>query len=245
MGSLKNKVAIVTGSSRGIGRAIAERFAEDGAAVVINYAHSTGEAGDVVAGIQAKGGKAIAIQADMGVVADIRRLFKEAVAALGHVDIVVNNAGSPGRPNLITGVTEKEFDEVFAVYGRGPFFVMQEAAGVLPDGGRIINISTVLTAMLPPFTATYAGSKSAMEAFSSVLAMELASRRITVNTVLPGAVETKLLRDLPKELTDTLKERTPFGVGQPRDIAGLVAFLAGEEGQWITNEKIRCDGGAR
>lgn len=245
MGSLKDKVAIVTGSSRGIGRAIAERFADDGAAVAVNYAHSAGEARDVVAGIEAKHGKAIAIQADMGVVADIRRLFQETIAAFGHVDIVVNNAGSPGRPNLIAAVTEQEFDEVFAVYGRGPFFVMQEAARALPDGGRIINISTVLTAMLPPFTATYVGSKSAMEAFSSVLAMELAPRRITVNTILPGAVETKMLRDLPKELTDALKERTPLGVGQPRDIAGMVAFLASDEGQWITNEKIRFDGGVR
>jgi 3-oxoacyl-[acyl-carrier protein] reductase len=245
MGSLKNKVAIVTGSSRGIGRAIAERLAEDGAAVAVNYAQSADEARGVVAGIEAKGGKAVAIQGNMGVVADIRRLFKETLAAFGHVDIVVNNAGSPGRPNMIAGVTEEEFDEVFAVYGRGPFFVMQEAGRALPDGGRIINISTVLTAMLPPYTATYVGSKSAMEAFSSVLAMELAPRRITVNTVLPGAVETKLLRDLPKELTTALIERTPLGVGQPHDIAGMVAFLAGEEGQWITNEKIRFDGGVR
>ena len=245
MGSIKEKVAIVTGSSRGMGRAIAERLAEDGAAVAVNYAHSADEARGVVATIKSKGGKAIAIQGNVSVVADIRRLFKETLAAFGHVDIVVNNAGSPGRPNMIAGVTEEEFDEVFAVYGRGPFFVMQEAARALPDGGRIINISTVLTTMLPPYTATYAGSKSAMEAFSSVLAMELAPRRINVNTVLPGAVETKLLRDLPKELTSALIERTPLGVGQPRDIAGIVAFLAGEEGQWITNEKIRFDGGVR
>jgi 3-oxoacyl-[acyl-carrier protein] reductase len=122
---------------------------------------------------------------------------------------------------------------------------MQEAARVLPDGGRIINISTVLTALLPPFTATYVGSKAAMEAFSAVLAAELAPRGITVNTVLSGAVETKLLRDLPKEIVAGLEQRTPLGMGQPSDIAGLVAFLAGEEGRWITNEKIRCDGGIR
>jgi 3-oxoacyl-[acyl-carrier protein] reductase len=156
-------VAIVTGSSRGIGRAIVERFAQDGAAVVVNYAHSADEAGGVVAAIEAKGGAAIAIQADASVVADIRRLFRETIAKFGHVDIVVNNAGAPGVPNLITGVSEDEFDAMFAVYGRGPFFVMQEAARVLPDGGRIINISTVLTALLPPYTATYVGSKAAME----------------------------------------------------------------------------------
>lgn len=245
MGSLNGKVAIVTGSSRGIGRAIVERFAQEGAAVVLNYAHSADEAGGVVASIEDKGGQAIAVQADIGLVADIRRLFRETIAKFGHVDIVVNNAGSPGIPNLITGISEEEFDAVFAVYGRGPFFVMQEAARVLPDGGRIINISTVLTALLPPYTATYVGSKAAMEAYSAVLAVELSPRRITVNTVLPGAVETKLLRDLPKEIVAELEQRTPLGMGQPRDIAGVVAFLASEEGRWITNEKIRCDGGIR
>src|SRR3984957_4823387 len=210
MASLKDKVAIVTGSSRGIGRAIVERFAQDGAAVVVNYARSGGEARDVVTGIEAKGGKAIAIQADVSAVSDIRRLFRETITKFGRVDIVVNNAGASANPTPIAEVTEDDFDSTFAVYGRGPFFVMQEAARALPDGGRIINISTVLTAMLPPFTATYVGSKSAMEAFSSVRAMELAPRRITVNTILPGAVETKMLRDLPKELTDALKERTPL-----------------------------------
>jgi 3-oxoacyl-[acyl-carrier protein] reductase len=199
----------------------------------------------VGASIEDKGGTAIAVQADMGVVADIRRLFRETIAKFGHVDIVVNNAGSPGIPNLITGISEEEFDAVFAVYGRGPFFVMQEAARVLPDDGRIINISTVLTALFPPYTATYVGSKAAMEAYSAVLAAELAPRRITVNTVLPGAVETKLLRDLPKEIVAGLEGRTPLGMGQPGDIAGIVAFLAGEGGRWITNEKLRCDGGIR
>ena len=246
MASLDGKVAIVTGSSRGIGRAIVERFAQDGAAVVVNYARSADEAHSVVAGIEAKGGKAIAVQADAGVVADIRRLFRETIAKFGHVEIVVNNAGAvlgPLKP--LAELTEDEFDSNFDLYGRGPFFVMQEAARALPDGGRIINISTAITALLPPFTAIYAGSKAAMEAFSGVLAAELAPRRITVNTVLPGGVETKMLRDLPKEMVAGIEQRTPLGIGQPRDIAGLVAFLAGDEGRWITNEKIRCDGGVR
>jgi 3-oxoacyl-[acyl-carrier protein] reductase len=246
MASLNGKVAIVTGSSRGIGRAIVERFAQDGATVVVNYARSADEARSVVAGIEAKGGKAIAIQADASAVADIRRLFRETIAKFGHVDIVVNNAGALlGPPKPIAELSEEEFDSNFALYGRGPFFVMQEAARVLPDGGRIINISTSITALLPPYSSTYAGSKAAMEAFSAVLAAELASRKITVNIVSPGGVETKLLRDLPKELVDGLLQRTPLGLGQPRDIAGIVAFLAGEEGRWITNEKIRCDGGVR
>ena len=245
MALLKNKVALVTGSSRGIGRAIVERFAAEGAAVVVNYARSADEARSVVAGIEAKGGTAISIQADAGVVADIRRLFRETIAKFGRVDIVVNNAGLAGDPKPIAEITEKEFDETFAVFGRGPFFVMQEAARALPDEGRIINISTVMTDLLTPFSSTYAGSKAAMEAFSAVLAAELASRRITVNTVLPGAIETKMLRGLPKEIQESLEQRTPLGVGQPQDIAGLVAYLASEEGRWITNEKIRCDGGIR
>jgi 3-oxoacyl-[acyl-carrier protein] reductase len=245
MASLKNKVAIVTGASRGIGRAIVERFAQDGAAVVVNYARSVDEARDVVAGIEAKGGTAISIQADASVVADIRRLFRDTVAAFGHVDIVVNNAGTSGIPTPIAAMTEEQFDAAFAIFARGPFFLMQEAARILPEGGRIINISSVITQLLPPFAATYAGSKAATEAFAAVLAAELAPRRITVNTVLPGAVETKMLRGLPKERQEGLEQRTPLGVGEPRDIAGIVAFLAGEEGQWITNEKIRCDGGIR
>ena len=245
MASLSGKVAIVTGSSRGIGRAIVERFAQEGAAVAVNYAQSASEARNVVAGIEADGGKAIAIQADAGVVADIRRLFRETIAKFGHVDIVVNNAGAPPAPKPITAVTEEDFDSTFAVFGRGPFFVMQEAAQVLPEGGRIINISSVISALLPPFASLYAGSKAAMEAFSGVLAAELAARRITVNTVLPGAVETQMLRALPQEIQVMLEQRTPLGIGQPRDIAGVVAFLASDEGHWITNEKIRCDGGIR
>jgi len=247
MASLHGKVATVTGSSRGIGRAIVERLAQDGAAVVVNYASSAGEARDVVAGIDAKGGKAIAIQADTSSVGDIRRLFRETIAKFGHVDVVVNNAGAlpAAGPQPIAEITEDVFDSSFALFGRGPFFVMQEAARALPDGGGIINISTVVTVVLPPFTSTYAGSKAAVEAFSGVLAAELAPRRITVNCILPGAVETKLLRDLPKEVQDWYEQRTPLGIGQPRDIAGVAALLAGEEGRWITNTKIRCDGGIR
>src|SRR5260370_35902442 len=150
MALLKNKVAIVTGSSRGIGRAIAERFAADGAAVVVNYARSADEARSGVTGIERKGGKAISIQADASVVVDIRRLFRETIAKFGHVDIVVNNAGAPPNPKRIADVTEDDFDSTFAIFGRGPFFVMQEAARTLTDGGRIINISTLGTTLLPP-----------------------------------------------------------------------------------------------
>lgn len=248
MASLNGKVAIVTGSSRGIGRAIAERFAADGAAVVVNYNRSADEARDVVVGIEAHRGKAIAIQADASVVAEIRRLFRETLAQFGRLDIVVNNAGpgpSAGGPKPLVDFTEEELDLYIAGHMRGPFFVMQEAARHLQDKGRIINISTVLTSLLPPYSSPYVGTKAALEAFSGVLAAELAPRGITVNVIAPGGVETKMLRSLPKEMVDALAQRTPFGIGQPRDIAGMAAFLASDEGSWITNEKIRVDGGVR
>jgi 3-oxoacyl-[acyl-carrier protein] reductase len=245
MASLAKKVAIVTGSSRGIGRAIAERFADDGASVVVNYNRSADEARGVVAGIEAKGGKAAAIQADCSLVADIRRLFRETISRFAGVDIVVNNAGTTGVPKSVAELSEQEFDFYMSGFARGPFFVMQEAARNIRDHGRIINISTALTSMLPPFTSVYVGAKAAMEAFSAVLAAELVSRGITVNVVSPGAVETKMLRGLPKEFQEVLAQRTPLGIGQPRDIAGIVGYLASDDGRWITNEKIRCDGGIR
>ena len=220
--------------------------ANDGAAVVVNYNHSADEARDVVAGIEGKGGKAVAIQADCSLVADIRRLFRDAIAKFGGVDIVVNNAGpAGGGPKPIAELSEDEFDRYMSGFARGPFFVMQEAARHLRDRGRVINISSSITSVLPPFTSHYAGAKAAMEAFSAVLAGELVSRGITVNVVSPGAVETKMLRSLPTELQEAFAQRTPLGIGQPRDIAGIVGYLASDGARWITNEKIRCDGGIR
>ena len=251
MASLSGKVAIVTGSSRGIGRAIAERLADDGAAVVINYNRSADEARGVVAGIERKGGTAIAIQGDASVVADIRRLFRETIAKFGHVDIVVNNAGpSPdasgaGSPKPIAETSEEEFEAYINGFARGPFFVMQESARNLADKGRIINISSVISDLRPPYAAPYAGSKSALEAFSDCLAQELAPRGITVNVIAPGGIETKMLRALPGEVQGMIEQRTPFGIGKPSDIAGMTAFLASDAGAWITAEKIRVDGGIR
>jgi 3-oxoacyl-[acyl-carrier protein] reductase len=248
MSSLEGKVAVVTGSSRGIGRAITEQLASDGASVVVNYNRSAEEARSAVAGIESKGGKATAVQADVMDVGDIRRLFRDTIARFGRVDIVVNNAGpSPEArpPRSVADFTEEDFDAYLSGFARGPFFVMQEAARNISDHGRIINISSVATSLLLPFTSVYAGAKAAMEAFSAVLAAELIQRGITVNVIAPGAVETKMLRALPKEMQDGFAQRTPLGVGQPRDIAGIVAFLASDEGRWITNEKIRVDGGIR
>ena len=182
----------------------------------------------------------------MSVVSEIRRLFRETIARFGRLDIVVNNAGpEPNTVKPISDVTEEEFDRNHAGFARGPYFVLQEAARNLKDNGRIINISTVVTSLLPPYSSPYAGAKAALEAFSGVLAAELAPRGITVNVIQPGGVETKMLRSLPKEIQDQLAQRTPLGIGRPRDIAGMAAYLASDDGAWITNEKFRVDGGIR
>jgi 3-oxoacyl-[acyl-carrier protein] reductase len=216
--------------------------------VVVNYNRSEDEARSVVAGIERNGGKATAIQADVSAVSEIRRLFRDSIARFGRLDIVVNNAGpapNENTPKPLAEVSEEELDLTISGFARGPFFVMQEAARNLADNGRIINISTVIASLLPPFTSPYAGTKAALEAFSGVLAAELAPRRITVNVIAPGGVETKMLRSLPVQMQEIIAQRTPLGIGQPRDIAGMAAYLASDEGAWITNTTIRVDGGIR
>jgi 3-oxoacyl-[acyl-carrier protein] reductase len=249
MASLAGKVAIVTGASRGIGRAIAERLGRDGAAVVVNYARSADDAKTVAAGIEAQGEKASAVQADIGQVSDVRRLFRETIARFGHVDIVVNNAAKFSvKP--IAEVTEEELDAVFAVNARGPFFVLQKAARVLPANGRVINISTGATRVGLPGLGAYLGAKSALEQFTLVLSNELGSRGITVNTVCAGVTETKMLADMfeayPPELRAGLVQRTALGrVGQPEEVADVIGFLASEDARWVTGQTINADGGIR
>jgi 3-oxoacyl-[acyl-carrier protein] reductase len=232
----------------GIGRAIAERFAQDGATVVINYSRSANQAQDVAA-ITARGGQALALQADISRVPEIRRLFQETRERLGRIDILVNNAaGFVFKP--IAETTEEEFDQVFALNTRGTFFAMQEAARVLPDRGRIINISSGGTAVGMPCLGVYLGSKSALEEFTLVLANELGPRGITVNTVSAGVTETQMLDDLfhfwPPEVETMIEQRTAMGrLGQPQEVADAVAFLATEDARWITGQNIRVDGGIR
>ncbi len=193
--STATKTALVTGASRGIGRAIAERLAADGAAVVVNYAHNRHEAEAVVAGIIARGGKALAIQADVAKPIDVRRLFEEAEEALGPLDIVVANAGVFLAKPLVES-TEEDYEHVFGLNTKGVFFTLQEAARRVQEGGRIIAVSTCGTRMYFPNASLYLGSKGAVEQFVRTLSHELGPRRITVNALSPGFTDTDMLQDV-------------------------------------------------
>jgi 3-oxoacyl-[acyl-carrier protein] reductase len=242
MGALTEKVAIVTGSSDGIGRAIAERLAQDGATVVVNYGKSADKAKQVVAGIEAKGGKAVAVQADMSKAGDAGRLVKDAVKRFGRLDILVNNAGMfMFKP--LAETTEEEFDRMFALNTKGPYFALQEAAKVIQEGGRIVNISTDGTHIGFAGATAYLGSKGALEQFTKGLAHELAPRGITVNTVSPGYTDTAMMPADPAfrqigEQASPLKR-----LGMPKDIADVVAFVVSEEARWLTGQNIHAGGG--
>jgi Dehydrogenases with different specificities (related to short-chain alcohol dehydrogenases) len=240
MASLSGKVAIVTGASNGIGRAIAERFAEDGAIVVVNHSKSAEKAQQVVIGIQAKGGKAVAFQADMSKVSEARRLVRETAKQFGRLDILVNNAGR-FMPKPLAETTEEDFDQVIALNAKGPYFAMQEAALVLKDGGRIVNISTDGTHLSFPGATAYLGSKGALEQYTKGLAQELAPRKITVNTVSPGFTETGMMTDQYRQIG--IQQSPLKRLGTPKDIADVVAFIVSDEARWLTGQNIHAGGG--
>jgi 3-oxoacyl-[acyl-carrier protein] reductase len=247
MGALEGQVALVTGSSRGIGRATAERLARDGAALAVNYATNAAAANDVVETIRNAGGKATAIQADIGKLDDIRRLVRETMARFGRIDILIANAGySAFNPLLDT--TEDEFDRTYAINAKGTFFCMQEALRHMADGGRIVCVSTIGTVMNMPGGACYFGSKAAIEQFCRVAAREVASRGITVNVISPGFVDTEMLQGVlasgDPAIPDQLVNMTPLArFGSPNDIAAMVAFLVGPDSRWITRQNFPVDGG--
>jgi 3-oxoacyl-[acyl-carrier protein] reductase len=240
MAALSGKVAIVTGASNGIGRAIAERFAEDGAIVVVNHSKSPEKAQQVVIGIQAKGGKAVAFQADMSRVSEARRLVRETAKQFGRLDILVNNAGR-FMPKPLAETTEEDFDQVVALNAKGPYFAMQEAALVLKDGGRIVNISTDGTHLSFPGATAYLGSKGALEQYTRGLAQELAPRKITVNTVSPGFTETGMMTDQYRQIGIQMSPLKRLGT--PKDIADVVAFIVSDEARWITGQNVHAGGG--
>jgi 3-oxoacyl-[acyl-carrier protein] reductase len=242
VGTLDGKVAIVTGASRGIGRAVAERLGRDGARVVVNYVQNAGKAQEVVEAVEASGGQAVAVQADIGRLEDVRRLFHTAEERFGGVDVVINNASvSVFKPHA--EVSEEEFDQVFGLIARGTFFALQEAANRLRDGGRIVNISSGGTVTGGPGAGLYLGAKAAVEQFSLALAKELGPRGIRVNAVLPGLTDTDGMI-MPPEAIEQAVDRTPMGrLGQPEDVADVVAFLVGEDGRWMTGQLVRAGGG--
>ena len=242
MSSLSGKVAIVTGSSRGIGRGIAERLGRDGANVVVTYAGNRDKAEKVVQAITSFGSKAIAIQIDMRKLEDVRILFEKAIAQFGKVDILVNNAAGVNVFKPTVEMTEDEYNSMFDIT-RGVYFALQQAAHHLADGGRIVSISTSGTAMAIPAGGAYAASKAAVEHFSAALAKELGKREITVNTVSPGVTETDGLV-LDKDQVNQLIAQTPIGrLGQPADIADVIALLVSDDARWITGQSIRANGG--
>ena len=238
--TLEGKTALVTGGSRGIGRAIGERLAADGATVVINYARSEQLAHEVVKAIAAKGGKAMGIQADVSKPAEVRRLFGEVEKAIGTLDVVIANAGVYLSKPVIEN-TEADYDYVFDINTRGVFFTLQEAARRVRDGGRIIAISTGGTKMMFPNAALYLGSKAAVEQFSRSLSRELGPRNVTVNVLSPGFTDTDMLPEQYREYGASL---SPFNrVGTAKDVADAAAFLASDAARWVTGENLQAGGG--
>jgi 3-oxoacyl-[acyl-carrier protein] reductase len=241
---LDGKVALVTGASRGIGRAIAVRLGHDGAAVVVNYSGNHKAASETVAAIESASGRAVAVQGDVGKVADIQQLFDAAFEHFGKLDILVNNAGVIFyKP--VADVTEEEYDRIFVVNVKGTFFACQQAAKRMADGGRIINFSSSTTAMMLPTYGTYVATKGAVEQMSHVLAKELGPRGITVNVVSPGPTDTELFAQGKTEQDKQwYAQMAALGrLGQPQDIADVVALLVSDEARWITGQNIRANGG--
>jgi 3-oxoacyl-[acyl-carrier protein] reductase len=244
MSKANGKVAIVTGASRGIGAAIAERLAADGFTVVINYAGSVAEAETLAGKIEQTGGRAITAKADVSDGSAVSRMFEMADAAFGGVDVLVNNAGIMRLASLADS-DDALFDSQLAINLKGTFNTLREASRRLRNGGRIVNLSSSQTSLLHPTYGVYAATKAAVEAMTHVLARELRGRNITVNAVAPGPTATKLFLDgKPKEVVDHLKNLAPLQrLGEPSDIAAAVSFLAGPDGSWINGQVLRVNGG--
>ncbi|RKH88677.1 SDR family oxidoreductase [Corallococcus sp. AB045] len=240
----QKKTALVTGGSRGIGAAVAERLARDGFNVIVNYAGSRDAAEALVRRIEAAGGRALSIQADVADPTAFPRMFDAAEAAFGGVDVLVNNAGI-GKFIRFTDFDDALFDQHVAVNIKGTFNGLREAARRLRDGGRVINFSTSVIGLRMENYGVYSATKAAVETMSAVLSKELRGRNITVNCVAPGPTATELFFDgKSPELVDRMAKLNPLErLGTPEDIAASVAFLAGPEGGWINGQVLRANGG--
>jgi 3-oxoacyl-[acyl-carrier protein] reductase len=248
MTKLAGKVALVTGASKGIGTAIARELACQGAAVVVNYGSSGRQAAEVVANIGETGGKAKAVRADVSRPAEARQLVESAVSEFGRLDILVNNAGVYDFLPLAE-ITEEHFDRMFDLNVKGLLFATQAAAAAMGDnGGCVINIGSIASIDAPAGASVYSGSKGAVDVITRSLAAELGPRRIRVNGVLPGPVDTEGNRSMADadRINAAFAARTPLGrIGKPREIATVVAFLASPEAGWVTGQIIQVAGGLR
>ncbi|CAE6821436.1 SDR family oxidoreductase [Paraburkholderia nemoris] len=245
MNTIKNaQVAIVTGASRGIGAAVAQRLAKDGFAVAVNYASSSTEADALVAELTAAGTKAIAVKADVSNADDVRRMFETTEQQLGKVDVLVNNAGVL-KTLPLADTSDALYDQTFDINVRGTFNTLREAAARMNNGGRIVNFSSTTLALNMPGYAIYNGTKAAVEAFTHVFAKELRGRNITVNAVAPGPIATSLFLDgKTEEQIQTFAKMPPLQrLGQPDDIASVVSFLAGPDAGWVNGQILRANGG--
>ena len=248
MSKLTDKVAVVTGASKGIGAAIAKSLAAEGASVVVNYASSKAGADTVVAAIAAAGGKAVAVRGDVSNTAQAEGIIDAAIKNYGRLDILVNNSGvyefAP-----IEAVTEEQFHNIFNINVLGLLLTTRAAVKHLGAGGSIINIGSVVSRITPPKSAVYAASKGAVDAITGVLSRELGPRKIRVNSLNPGIVETEGAHSggfIGSDFETAAVARTPLGrVGQPGDIASIAVFLASEDSAWLTGDLILASGGAR
>jgi len=243
MNTLKNKVILVTGASRGIGAAIAKKLANEGAKLVINYAGSQDEAEQVVQAIKNHNGQAIALKADVSKASEVEALFDAAIDHYGKIDVLVNNAGIM-ITKLLKDTTDDDFTRQFEVNVRGTFNTLREASNKLSNGGSIINFSSSTTRVMMPTYSTYVATKGAVEQLTRVFAKEIGSRGINVNAVLPGPTNTELFtKGKPQEVIDRLAALNAFNrIGEPEDIAKVVAFLASDDAKWISGQTIGLNG---
>ncbi len=240
------KIAIVTGASRGIGRAIAKRLSLDGFAVVVNYAHNREKAEAVVREIHGEGGDAIAVQGDVSKAQDVESLFDRAEKTYGGVDVLINNAGiQTPKPINIADTDDELYDKIFNINTRGTFLTLRQAARRLREGGHIVNFSTSAIGLAMPGYAIYSGAKIAVEIFTNIMAKELRGRNITVNAIAPGPTATDLFyQGKSAELIEKFAHKAPLErLGQPDDLASAVAFLVSPEGSWVNGQILRVNGG--
>ncbi|WP_238900903.1 SDR family oxidoreductase [Clostridium sp. YIM B02500] len=244
MRNLEGKVAIITGASRGIGSAIAKQLSALGAKVVVNYSNNAVKAEEVVEEITKSGEQAVAIKADVSNIKDVEKLFSETITKFGKVDILVNNAGVI-LYKLLSDVTEEEFDKLFNINVKGTYFACQQAMKHMENNGRIINFSTSVVGSMFPTYSVYAATKGAVEQITRQLAKEFGPKKITINAVAPGPINTELFNvGKTDEQIEAIRQMNSFGrIGEPDDIANAIEFLVSDKAQWITGQTLRINGG--